>query len=168
VNCPYAPTTPTVHSTTISRFLRTFFTEWPLILVVITIHQLIWPSPGTLITFWKNSHSHKPVKLLVEYIQSMFWRGISNSAAKNQGDFEKKPLHWGLVVFLRWGWVFLERAQILSGIQFTTHFIENFVVQTKPFVGRFVNVILTRQTCVHCSSRAAESKRRALGNYFFE
>jgi len=29
---------------------------------------------------------------------------------------------------LRWGWVFLERTQILSGIQFTTHFIDFFVV----------------------------------------
>jgi len=50
VNCPYAPTTPTVHSTTISRFhFREFiFPEWPLIFLVITIHQIIWPSPGTL------------------------------------------------------------------------------------------------------------------------
>ena len=48
---------------------------------------------------------------------------------------------------------------ILSGIQFTTHFIEIFVVYTKRFVGSFVNVILTRQTCGQRSSRAAESKR---------
>jgi len=48
------------------------------------------------------------------------------------------------------------------------HFIEFFVVETKRFVGRFVNVILTRQTCGQRSSRAAESKRRALGNYFSE
>ena len=59
---------------------------------------------------------------------------------------------------LRWGWVFLERTQILSGIQFTTYFIESFVV----------NVILTRQTCGQRSSRSAESKRRAIGNYFSE
>ena len=37
--------------------------------------------------------------------------------------------------FLRWVWVFLERIRILSGIQFTTHFIEFFVVETKRFVG---------------------------------
>ena len=61
---------------------------------------------------------------------------------------------------LRWGWVFLERTQILSGIQFTTHFIEIFV-ETKRFVGSFVHVILTRQTCGQRSSKAAESKRRA-------
>jgi len=67
---------------------------------------------------------------------------------------------------LRWGWVFLERTRILSGMQFTTHFIEFFVVETKRFVGSFVNVILTRQTCGQRSSRGAESKRRALGNYF--
>ena len=68
--------------------------------------------------------------------------------------------------WLRWGWVFLEQTRILSGIQFTTHFIEFFVVETKRFVGSTVNVILTRQTCGQRSSKAAESKRRALGNYF--
>jgi len=43
-----------------------------------------------------------------------------------------------------------------------------FVVETKRFVGSFVNVILTRQTCGQRSSRAAESKRWALGSYFPE
>jgi len=70
------------------------------------------------------------------------------------------------VADLRWGWVFLERTRILSGIQFTTHFIDFFVVETKRFVGSFLNVILTWQTCGQRLSRAAESKRRALGNYF--
>ena len=69
---------------------------------------------------------------------------------------------------LRWGWVFLERKRILSGIQFTTYFIDFFVVETKRFVGSFVNVILMRQTCGQRSSGAAESKRRALGNHFSE
>jgi len=69
---------------------------------------------------------------------------------------------------LRWGWVFLERTRILSGIQFTTHFIEIFVVETKRFVGSTVNVIMMRQTCGQRSSRATESKRQALGNYFSE
>jgi len=40
--------------------------------------------------------------------------------------------------------------------------------ETKRFVSSFVNVILTRQTCGQRSSRAAESKRRALGNGFSE
>jgi len=69
---------------------------------------------------------------------------------------------------LRWGWVFLERTRILNGIQFTTYFIESLVVETKRFVGSFVNVILTRQTCGQRSNRAAESKRRATENYFPE
>jgi len=69
---------------------------------------------------------------------------------------------------LRWGWVFLERTRILSGIQFTTQFIEFFVVDTKRFVTSFVHVILTRQTCGQRSSRAAESKQRALENHFSE
>ena len=74
---------------------------------------------------------------------------------------------FGLTVFfLRWGWVFLERTRILNGIQFTTHFIDFFAVETKRFVGSSVNMILTRQTCGQCSSRSAESKRRALENYF--
>jgi len=46
--------------------------------------------------------------------------------------------------------------------------IEIFVVETKRFVGSFVHVILTRQTCGQRSSRAAESKRRAIGIYFSE
>jgi len=71
---------------------------------------------------------------------------------------------------LRWGWVCFERTWILSGIQFTTHFIEFFVVETKRFVGSssYVNVILTRQTCGQRSSRAAKRKRQALGNDFSE
>ena len=73
--------------------------------------------------------------------------------------------NWGT---LRWGWVFLERTRILSGIQFTTHFIDFCVVETKRCVGSFVHVILTRQTCGQRSSKAAERKRRALGNYFSE
>jgi len=71
-------------------------------------------------------------------------------------------------VFPKWSWVFLERTRIFSGIQFTTHFIDFFVVETKRFVGSYVNVILMRQTCGQRSSRAVESKRRALGNHFSE
>jgi len=77
------------------------------------------------------------------------------------------PGKTGRIFFdLRWGWVFLERMRILNGIKFTTHFIDLFVVETKRFVGSFVNVILTRQSCGQRSNRAAESKRRAIGNYF--
>jgi len=56
--------------------------------------------------------------------------------------------------------MFLERTRIFGGIQFTTYFIDLFVVETKRFVGSFVHVILTRQTCGQHSSRAAESKRK--------
>jgi len=54
----------------------------------------------------------------------------------------------------------------LSGIQFATYFIDFFVEETKRFVSSTVNVISTRQTCGQRSSRAGESKRQALGNYF--
>ena len=43
--------------------------------------------------------------------------------------------------------VFSERTRILSGIQFTRHFIEFVLVETKQFIGSDVNVILTRRTC---------------------
>jgi len=60
-------------------------------------------------------------------------------------------------------------TRILIEIQFTTHFIEILVMETKRSVDSFVNaVILMRQTCGQHSSRTAESKRRALGNYFSE
>jgi len=68
-----------------------------------------------------------------------------------------------------WGWVFLERMRILSGIHFTTHFIEFLLwKRNERLVGSFVHVTLMRQTCGQRSSKAAESKRRALGNYFSE
>ena len=69
---------------------------------------------------------------------------------------------------LRWGWVFLEQARILSEIQFTIHFIEFIVVETKQIVDSNVNMILTRQTCGQRSSMFAGSKRRALENYASE
>jgi len=48
VKCPCAPTIPTIHCTTISRFLCSFFPRMaPQFFLVSTIHQVIWPSPGT-------------------------------------------------------------------------------------------------------------------------
>jgi len=67
---------------------------------------------------------------------------------------------------LRWGWVFLEQMRILNGIKFTTHFKDFLVVETKRFVNSTISVILTCQTCGQRSSRAAQSKHRALGSYF--
>ena len=72
-------------------------------------------------------------------------------------------------LWLRWGWVFLERAQILNGIQFTTHFIEFFVVETKQFVGSFVNLILTRQTYIHVHEQlVCGVKMRRRSDYLIE
>ena len=75
-----------------------------------------------------------------------------------------RPVHSEKIVSktLRGGWVFL------SGIQFTAHFIEIFVVEAKQFVGSFVHVILTRQTRGQRSSKPAERKRQALRNHFSE
>jgi len=103
-----------------------------------------------------------------EFFCTSFKKGSENRSSR----FEPKIL-WisfsrGSGPPLRWGWVFLERTRILSGIQSTTYFIEVFVVETKRFVSSFVIVILTRQTCGQRSSRAAESKRQTIGNYFSE
>jgi len=99
--------------------------------------------------------------------------GNTSQKNKNRGisDFSQIHVCFGLSDFqnllfclkLRWGWVFVERTRILSEIQFTTHFIEFFVVETKEFVGSSVNVILTQQTFGLRSSRVAEGKHRALG-----
>ena len=69
-------------------------------------------------------------------------------------------------LLLRYGWVFLERTRILSGIQFTEHSIEFVLLPTKRFVSSNVNLILTQQTCGQRSSMSAGSKRWALAFYF--
>jgi len=68
---------------------------------------------------------------------------------------------------LSWVWIFLERTQSFSGIQFTRHFIGFVIVETKRFVSSHVNVILTRQTCGQLSMMSAGSKFWALAFYFF-
>ena len=105
------------------------------------------------------------------------WGWIQNCSSIAQIQFvlwpvSSSPPTWidlsnNWLLFNNWmGLGILERTRIFSGIQFTTHFIQFFVVETKRFVGSAVNVILTRQTCSQRSSKAAESKRRAQGNYF--
>jgi len=103
-------------------------------------------SPGQVPPLWR-SHSPPDPSLMRNLIQKL--RRQSHPLAQLGG-------------------VFLERTRIVSEIQFTTHFIYFFVVQTKRFVGSSVNVILTRQACGQRSSRAAESKRRALENHISE
>jgi len=55
--------------------------------------------------------------------------------------------------------------RILSEIQFTKHFIECIVVETKQFVCSYSNVILTQQTCGQRSSMSAGSKHPVLKIY---
>jgi len=102
-------------------------------------------------------------------------RIVSFPQKKNRWNVLETGFHWESAFVweipnptLWWGWIFLKQTRILSGIQSTTHFIHFFVAKTNWFVGSFVNVILTRQTCGPCSSRAAQSNRRALDNYFPE
>jgi len=69
---------------------------------------------------------------------------------------------------LRWGWVFLERTRILSGIQFTRHFIQFIVAGTKKFVGSNVNVILTRQNLEPALEHVCEKQRPSARKLFHE
>jgi len=107
--------------------------------------------------------SKLPPQKKIENLNKILWKIWERMSVGGIGN-------WIFVSKLRWGWVFFERTRILRGIQFITHFIEIqvFVVGTKRFVCSFANVILTWQICGQRSSRAVESKRRALGNYFSE
>ena len=60
VSCPCAPTTPTIHCATISRFLCNSFPQMALSI----IHQVILPSPGTLLAILKSGHSSLRVRLV--------------------------------------------------------------------------------------------------------
>ena len=87
------------------------------------------------------------------------------SGARVQRGLQKRGISQKtvlLLLLLMWGWVFFERRRILSGIQFTTHFIEFFVVETKRFVSRFVYVMLTRQASARSSARKQTPSVRKL------
>ena len=71
-----------------------------------------------------------------------------------------------LIHELRQGWVLFKRTCEFCGIKCTKHFIEFVFVETNEVVRSNSNVILTRQTCGHRSSRVAKSKSRALAFYF--
>jgi len=66
----------------------------------------------------------------------------------------------------RQGWILIEQTCVLPGMQFTLQFIEFVHLETNQFLVSISDVILTRQTCGHRSSRVAGSKRRALVFYF--
>ena len=140
MNCPYLPTTPNIETTS---FLKFCASHCPSIFLVITIHQgnFFCPSPGTL------------GKTNCEIFNA------DGTLSRSWLAHDEAPGPYITIPQYRWGWVLLERTWILSGIQFTTHFIESFVVETKRFVGSFVNLIFTRQTC---------GQRSSIGNYFSE
>jgi len=113
------------------------------------------------------SHTHRHTYSVIH--THMSWAG---NIFQIKGMFSSREylLENGIFSLSSWrcGWVFLERTQILNWIQFTRHFTQFVVEETKRFVGSNVNVILTRQTCGQRSSMSAGSKRRALENYFYE
>jgi len=59
-------------------------------------------------------------------------------------------------------WVLFKRTCDVSGIQFTMYCIEFVCVETNEVVRSNSNIMLTRQTRGHCSSRVAGSRHRAL------
>jgi len=63
--------------------------------------------------------------------------------------------------------ILFKRMCVFSGVQFTRHFIEFILVETKQNVSINSNVILTRQTYGERSGMAAASKRRALTFYTY-
>ena len=71
-----------------------------------------------------------------------------------------------LLADFRQGWVLFERTCVITGIQFTKHFIEFVLVETNQFCGSNSNLILTRQTCSHRLGRVVGSKRWSLAVYF--
>jgi len=86
-------------------------------------------SGGTHSTRWQETSGLNRQKKHIQVEQSCldWWRKstVQETGHKKHfyiqnfcGFFER------FYVFSRWGWIFLERTQILSGIQFTTHFID--------------------------------------------
>ena len=94
VNYPYALTTPNVHCTTISWFLCNFFPEWPLIFLVITIHQVIWPSPVPSSYPHPTSIQEKRLifRLLTNSLEKIFVRKLLRSIMQgSQAAWRTKP-----------------------------------------------------------------------------
>jgi len=86
VDCPCAPTTPTIHCTTISRFfVQSFSTKGPLIFLVSTIHEVIWPSPGTLVLRDQLGTNHQSI------VQWLAWVFQTKVTKKERGWMSNKP-----------------------------------------------------------------------------
>jgi len=79
-----------------------------------------------------------------------------------EGTYNWTPRPTPISFLIQERWVFLERTQILSGIQFTTHFIELFVVETRRFVGSFVNTANLRHPNNDCTPVRALGSKNAL------
>jgi len=139
-----------------------------LLLNIVGFSIFIWPrwSAGNVLyhsctSFEGASRGGQPLNIFTWFV------GVGGLKARNlfslkRGKRDVRALSFELSKMspLRWGWVFRERTRILSGIKFTTHFIDFFFVETKRFVSSFVNVILTRQTCGQ-RSRAGLRKANA-------
>jgi len=112
-----------------------------------------------------HKHTELPAKLLEYFIRSNK-SNINQKAGRdlNDGNLQFRWKSGGFKVGLG-----ISRTKVDSQWNPGYNAIHRFFwCETKRFVGSSVNVILTRQTCGQRSSRAAESKRRALENDFPE
>jgi len=99
VNCPCAPTTPTVHITNVSQFPCNFFPEWALIFWIITIHQVLWPSTLLLVGyFWHVCHVEKKLYPLGTSQRKKHARGVPVTSAHQwsgwQNWLQTRVLEW--------------------------------------------------------------------------
>ena len=67
---------------------------------------------------------------------------------------------FNLFTDLKGGWVFLARTRILSGFQFTTHFIEIFVVETICFCTRDLDAANLRPALEQGCGKQTSSARK--------
>jgi len=83
VNCPCAPTFPPLTLHLFLDFCAIFFPEWPLDFFVITTHQVIWPSPGTLGSWQEKTLPAEGTGTWPDYL-------VNRDDQKNEGLFGEK------------------------------------------------------------------------------
>jgi len=59
------------------------------------IHQIIWPSPGTLVAFWKNSHSERGYLDSARLLGESWW-------SKKWGAIRGKKFHGNREILVEW------------------------------------------------------------------
>jgi len=118
VKCPCAPTPPPFAKQLFLDFCEMFFPEWPLNIFFITIRQIIWPSPGTLVGSW----------VFFSLVGACCWRGgLCFGKGRDRG-------------FLLYIFLFLRVLEWWVGVCLYTrvhkHRILGYLVTVSPSLGR--------------------------------